>query len=219
VSPRCVVRTMAAALLIPTAAGAQSFEVAAGGFVVQRRIEYRGAFYQQSGLCSSVAGTVRAGRLRAAWRLYAGTLAGASGAPNADARLRAEATALEVVASPALSLGVQREVRRFESDAGVTVWEMMGGAVRLEPQFGIRGLRGLVDLSVLGAGGQRGGADFGSAVQTAVGASFNPGDGRFRVRLAFRFERYDQPESATGPQRLEQFSGLAVEAALRLGRR
>jgi len=211
-----IASALAAVLLVPAGAGAQSVEAAAGGFVIQRRVEYRSGFYQQSGTCASIAGAVRAGPLRAVWRACSGTLAASGAAPDADVRIQAEVTGLDVAASRLLVLGFRREVRRFESDAGVTVWHLRGGTVRLEPDFGLRGLRGLVDVSVLGTGRVRGGAAFATVLQTAMGASFDPPGGRFGVRLSYRFERYDLPESAAGPRRLEQFTGLAVEATVRL---
>jgi hypothetical protein len=204
--------------LIPARVVAQGIAGDAGAFNIQRRLSYQGGVYEQTGVAVGAAGAARLGPVILRVSGLFGTLKGDGGALNPDVKVRTTAVRLEVAVQPWLALGAVAEARRFEADAGVTTWKLLGAAARLEPGLGLPGLRGLADVAVLPAASVAGGAKAKMALQTTVGVSYRPARSPFEVRLGYRFERYDFDASGSGPARNEQFRGIVAEAGLRLGR-
>ena len=204
--------------LIPARAVAQGVAGDAGAFNIQRRLSYQGAVYEQTGVAIGASGAARLGPVILRVSGLFGDLKGAGGALNPDVKFRTTAVRLDVAVQPWLAVGAVAEARRFEADAGVTIWRLIGAGVRLEPGLGLPGLRGLADLAVLPASSVAGGSKAKTALQTTVGVSYQPAGGLFEMRLGYRFERYDFDASGSGPARSEQFRGIVAEAGLRLGR-
>jgi hypothetical protein len=132
--------------------------------------------------------------------------------------VRTTAVRVLLAVAPGIAVGVQAEARRFEADAGVTVWRLIGVNARLEPGLGLAGLRALADVSVLPASSVVNGPKLKLALQATIGASFAPRGGPLVLRIGYRFERFDVEATAQSPERYEQFRGLVAEAGIRLGR-
>lgn len=222
-APRATARLAVAALAValacvPSRAAGQVFQGSAGSFAVQRRFSYRGDVSEQAAVLFGGAGSVRVGRVRLGVSGFAGTFGADSLAPISAVRVRTTAVTLHVAVSQDIELGVRAEGRRFAADVGVTLWKLVGADVRFEPEFGLTGLRGLVDVGLLGYSSVRDGAKMSSAVQTTLGAAYSPPGTPLRVVLAYRFERYDIEAGPVSVVRLEQFRGLVVEAGVQVGR-
>jgi hypothetical protein len=207
-----------AALLVPAAAQAQTLSLTAGGFNVQRRVFLQSSVVEQTGPWVGANGTVRLGKLRLGLSGLMGTLKGDGSATNPDVKARTTALTLGLAFVPSLTVGVQVEARRFDADAGVTAWRLIGGRVRFEPSLGIPGLRGIVDVAVLPASSVSGGPSLKMAMETTVGLTFSPPRSVLQARLAYRFERFDIAAQGLAGERYEQFRGLIAEAGIRLGR-
>ena len=80
------------------------------------------------------------------------------------------------------------------------------------------GLRGFADVSVLPSSSVTDGPKLKVALQVAAGASYSPPRSPLRLRLGYRFERYDIEASGLTGERFEQFRGIVVEAGIGLGR-
>ncbi len=206
-----------ALVALPLPATAQSLAGGAAGFNVQRRIYYQGAVYEQTGLWYGASGAARLGPLRLGLSGLFGSLTG-GGVLNPDVTIRSTTVTLHAVAAPWLMIGAHAEARRFESDAGVVSWTMLGGNVRVEPGLGLAGLRGFADVSVLPASSVSGGPSLKMAVEATVGVGITPARSGLTFRLGYRFERYDIAASGASPERYEQFRGIVAEAGVRLGR-
>ena len=205
------------AALIPGAALAQGIQGAAGGYNVQRRVYYQSAVHEQTGLLIGGGGSLRLGRLQLGVDGVMGTLKAAEEtAGNEDVKVRSSAVRALLVVAPGLLVGVQAEARRFEADAGVTMWRLLGANVRLEPQLGHQSLRALADVSVLPASSVASGPKLKMAVQAMVGLGVELPRSPVGFRVYYRFERFDIEATAQSPERYEQFRGLVVEAGLRL---
>lgn len=201
----------------PIGAAAQPLSGFGQAFNVERRIYYQGAVYQQTGLWYGAIGAVRLGSLQVGVSALMGTASG-GGATSPDIQIRTTAVTLHYILAPWIALGVQAEARRFESDAGVTMWRLIGGNVRLEPGLGVAGLRGIAEISVLPASSVSGGPSLQTAMQAAIGAGFAPSGSPLDLRLVYRFERYDVAASGASPERYEQFRGIVAQVGIRLGR-
>ncbi len=206
-----------ALVLLPAAGFAQTLRGFGAGFNVQRRVFYQGSVYEQTGLWYGASGSAQLGKVRLGLSGLFGTLTG-GGTNSPDVTARVTTATLHYVAAPWLALGVQIEARRFETNAGVTAWSLIGGNARLEPNLGVAGLRGLANVSVLPASSVSGGPSLKMAVQATFGAAWAPRDGAVELRVGYRFERYDVAATAPNPERYEQFRGIIAEAGLRLGR-
>ena len=200
----------------PVGAAAQPVSGVGQAFNVQRRVYYRGTVYQQTGLWYGAAGAVRLGRMQVGLSALMGTVTG-GGTASPDIQIRTTAVALHYLLAPWVALGVQAEARRFESDAGVTMWRLIGVNAHGEPGFGVAGLRGVADLSVLPASSVSGGPSLATAVQATVGAAFAPGGSPVEFRVVYRFERYDIAASGASPERYEQFRGVVAQVGIHLG--
>jgi hypothetical protein len=222
-APRASARLAAAALavllaLIPSRAAGQIFRGSAGSFAVQRRFSYRGEVSEQTGVFYGGEGSVQVGPVRLGLSGLAGTFAADSLAPVSAVRVRSTAATLHVAVSHDLLLGVRAEGRRFAADAGVTLWMLVGPDIRFEPELGLTGLRGLVDVGLLSSSFVRDGPRMSSVVQTTLGATYDAPGTPLQIVLAYRFERYDIAATPLGAQRLEQFRGLVLQAGVQFGR-
>jgi hypothetical protein len=206
------------ALALPVAARAQSLQGVGGGFTVQRRIFYQDAVHEQTGILVGGSGSVGLGPLRLGVSGVMGTLKAAEGSTDADVKVRSSAVRVQFAPAPGILLGVQAEARRFEADAGVTVWRLIGVNARLEPGLGLAGLRALADVAVLPASSVSNGPKLTLAIQATVGATFAPRGSPLIFRIGYRFERFDIAATEQSPERYEQFRGLVAEAGIRLGR-
>ena len=206
-----------ALVALPLSAAAQGLAGGAAGFNVQRRVYHQGAVYEQTGVWYGASGSALLGPVRLGLSGLFGSLGG-GGTQAPDLTIRATAVTLHFAVAPWVLVGAQAEARRFEADAGVTSWRLMGANVRLEPGLGLAGLTGLADVSVLPASSVSGGPSLKMAMQATVGVGFAPAGSHLGFRLGYRFERYDISASGTSPERYEQFRGIVVEAGIRLGR-
>jgi hypothetical protein len=204
--------------LPPARAAAQGIAGDVGAFNIQRRLYYQSAVYEQTAVAVGAAGAVRVGPVCLRLRGLFGTLKGDGSALNPDVKLRTTAATLEIAVQPWLALGAVAEARRFEADAGISTWKLLGAALRLEPALGLPGLRGLVEGALLPAGSVSNGPKTKVAFQFLVGVSYQPPSSPFQARLGYRFERYDFEASGLSPERYEQFQGIVAEAGFRLGR-
>ena len=220
---RTWVRTMVAVLLAgawcaPTAAHAQAVEAVLGGAQVSRLVEYRSVTYRQRGRTYGGEGAVLLGRLRLGASGASGLVRADDGAPNADVRIRSSALTAQVAVSRTLLLGMRWEGRRFSSDVGVTAWTLAGPTVRLEPDFGLAGLRGVADVAVLSNSAVRHGPALDKAIQTTMGLSYTPPGSPVEARLTYRFERFDVGGSVTTSARFEETRAVVLEVAVRARR-
>jgi hypothetical protein len=206
------------ALALPVAARAQSLQGVGGGFNVQRRIFYQGAVHEQTGFLVGGSGSLGLGPLRLGVSGVMGTLKATAGSADADVKIRSSAVRVQYALAPGILLGVQAEARRFEADAGITAWRLIGVNVRLEPGLGLAGLRVLADVSVLPASSVVNGPKLKMALQATVGASYAPRGSSLVFRIGYRFERFDIDATGASPERYEQFRGVVAEAGIRLGR-
>jgi hypothetical protein len=210
--------TALALAFVPSPVAGQVFRGSAGGFAVQRRFSYRGEVSEQAAVLVGGEGSVQVGRVRLGVSGFAGTFGADSQAPVSAVQVQTTAVTLHVAVSHDLQLGVRAEGRRFAADVGVTLWTLVGPDVRFEPEFGLTGLRGLVDVGLLASSSVRDGARMSAAVQTMLGATYSPPGTPLRVVLAYRFERYDIKATPVNAERLEQFRGLVLEAGVQVGR-
>lgn len=204
--------------LAPVAAVAQGIAGDVGVFNIERRIFYQSASYEQTGVALGAAGAVRLGPVSLRLRGLFGTLKGDGSALNPDVKLRTTAATLEFAVQPWITIGAALEARRFEADAGISTWKLLGAAVRLEPALGLPGLRGLAEGAFLPVGSSSNGPKTTVAFRFQVGVTYQPARSPFQARLGYRFERYDFEASALAPERYEQFGGIVAEVGLRLGR-
>lgn len=204
--------------LVPVRAAAQGISGDVGAFNIQRRLYYQSAVYEQTGVAVGADGAVGVGPVHLRLRGLFGTLKGDGSTLNPDVKLRTTAASLEVAVQPWLALGAVAEARRFEADAGISTWKLLGAAARLEPPLGLPGLRGLAEGALLPVGSVSSGPKTKIAFQFLVGVSYQAPRGPFQARLGYRFERYDFEASGLSPERYEQFRGIVAEAGLRLGR-
>jgi hypothetical protein len=214
------------ALAAPQLGRAQSL----GGGVLAYRVEHRvliqGSVLEQTGLWVGLEGSARWGPLRVGLAGLMGSLSAGeadSARPTRDAR----ATTVSAVRRLAdwAEAGLEVEARRFGSDAGTVVWRLAGLTARATPAMGLRGLEGLLEVSSFPLAGVSG-ADYSVklALRGMVGLRYAPPPGRWVLRLAYRFERFEfEPSGAASPgadaERLEQFRGLVVGAGVHLARR
>jgi hypothetical protein len=214
-------RTLAVAALVlgalapPTAVSAQSLEGRAGGYVLLHRLLYHNVVYDQTGTVYGGDAAFRLGPLLLGASGWTGSLVADGAPPNGGVRVRTTAATLRVAVLPELLVGVQVEARRFASEAGVTVWRMKGWDVLFQPELGITGLRGVAEVAVLSSSAVREGPRMDVALQTTMGATYDARHLPLRLRLAYRFERYDMQSVGATDARLEQFRGLVAEVGLR----
>jgi len=219
VTARWVV-VLLSAVALPAAASAQGLGL--GGFAdvynVQRRLLYAGTVYEQTGVWYGAAGSLRLGAVRVGVSGLTGTVSG-GGSQSPNVQIRSTAVTVQVALAPWVLVGVQAEARRFDADAGVTLWRMIGGNVRVEPGLGLAGLQGFADVSVLPASSVSGGGpSFTMAMQATIGVNYALARSPLVFRLGYRFERYDIASTAGAAARYEQYRGIIAGAGIHLGR-
>ena len=209
----CIALAISAAA---TPLAAQSIEASASAFMVQNNLLFTNARAEQTGQFVAAEGALRISRLRLALASSIGSLAGDDDALNPDRSGRSTTITALVQATPWLGVGAAAEAKRFDSDAGINVWRLIGGNVRLTPMVVPNTLEALADISVWPSATILDGPTMGLALRSVVGATYLVTQ-NIGVRLAYRFERFDFEEQGGAP-RLEQYRGATLGAVYRLSR-
>ena len=209
------------ALSLSTPSWAQRLSGGTTGLLVQRRVSYEGIVDEQSGTWFGAEGSVQWGRITLGASGLFGSLGGAADAlVTPDLTVRVSGLSLGVSALPWLDLAAVAEARRQESAVGVSVWRLIGPQLRIAPQLGLPGLSASAELTLFSSASIIGGTEtLSPAVRAVVGATWAPARLPVRLRLGYRFERYDFGAVGTSPPRLEQFSGLQAGLDIPLRRR
>ena len=214
----------AVALLVLSALGAaplraQSIEAGALAFNAQHRVLFAGTVSERTGVFVGGQAAASLGPIRLRVAGFMGSLGAGADAATPETKLRSTSAALMLRVGSWAELGAEVEGRRFDADAGATVWKLYGAAVRLTPPMGGAGLRGFADVSFFPlATAAPLGESIAPAFRGTVGVSFAPG-GKLEARLGYRFERFDFAAAGSGgTPRLEQFRGIVAGLGLRLGR-
>jgi hypothetical protein len=202
------------ALAAPATLRGQSLEATLGPYALERRLEYHGEVYDQTGTVYGGTATLRWGAVMLDAGGWTGALSGREGLPNGDVRVRTTAASLHLAVTSAILVGAQVETRRFASEAGVVIWQMRGWDVLFHPELGLPGLQGVAEVSILSSSTVRGGPTMDVALQTTMGVAYSVRGAPLLLRLAYRFERYDLPTSGASSGRLEQFRGVVAEVGL-----
>lgn len=203
------------AVLAPRAASSQSIEASATTFAVQDHVWFAKTRAEQTGQWVAGEGAISFRMLRVGMNAAFGSLSGGD-ALHPDRKGRATALTLHMVVKPWVAVGGVAEAKRFDSDLGPTVWRLLGANVRLTPSLDSKSLEGLVDVSYWPMATVIGGQKMSLAFRAVVGATYRVADGPVRVRLAYRFERFDF-DTQGGGDRLEQFRGATIGALLAIG--
>lgn len=203
-------------LMSAQAVRAQSVEGVVGGYMVQSHVLFTNARMEQTGQWLGGEGTLRVGRGRVTLAGAIGSLNGDDDALHPDRKGRSTALIGGIQALPWLALGAGAEARRFDTDVGVTIWRLVGANVRITPALA-SALEGLVDVTWWPSATAIEGDKISLALRTIIGADYRVANGPVRIRLAYRFERFDFEEQS-GSARLEQFRGATLGAVVRLGR-
>ena len=212
--PRLFVALLAAA---PFALGAQTFEASVSTFMVQSNILFTNTRAEQTGQWFSAEGAVRFGKLRASMASAMGSLGGDSSLVNPDRDGRSTILTAQLQATSWLAVGPTAEARRFDSDAGIVVWRLIGLNAYMTPAVVSNVLTGLIDVSFWPAATIVEGDKMGLAFRTIAGATYHLAGGKAGIRLAYRFERFDF-DSQGAAARLEQFRGATLGAVFRFSR-
>lgn len=198
-----------------TGAWAQTLELSGAVFNAQHRLLYQGSTSERSAVMIGGHGAVTLGRIGLSLSGFQGSL-GEAGPASPETKVRITSVVLTIRTTPWLSLGPEAEARRFEADAGVTTWVMLGATARLSLAMG-GGLRGFGEVSLFPvAEAKPVGETMSPAFRAAVGISFSSPSG-FEARIGYRLDRFDFSGSATA-SRLEQFRGLVAGVGWRLRR-
>ena len=185
---------------------------------VQHRVLYSGAVYEQTGTFVGAEGSAWVGPLRVGVSGWMGTLSGANDSINPDRKVRATAVTVLLEPWPMIALGGEVEAKRFEADAGVNAWRLIGATGRATLGLGVPGLAGTAQVTWFPSASVIGGEKISLAFRGTIGASYSAPRGPLTVSLGYRFERFDFAAVGTTPARLDQFRGIVVGAGLRLGR-
>ena len=214
-----IAAVVAAALLMPARAAAQSLSAAATVFNAQHRISFAGTVSERTGVFIGAGGAARLGPVQIGLTSLMGSLADSEDPANSATSVRSTSLTVMVRAAPWVALGAEAEARVFDADGGVTSWLLLGATARLTPPMGGSGLAGLIEVTMFPAATSRPlGASISPALRGTAGVSF-AFNGPFEARLGYRFERFDFAADAGGDARLEQFRGIVAGVGLRLGRR
>jgi hypothetical protein len=180
---------------------------------------FAGTVSERTGVFVGGQGAVSLGPIRLRVSGFMGTLGAGADAATPETKLRSTSAALMLRVAPWAELGAEVEGRRFDADAGATVWKLYGAALRLTPPMGGAGLRGFADVSFFPlATAAPLEESISPAFRGTVGVSFAPG-GKIEARLGYRFERFDFAALGSGgTPRLEQFRGIVAGLGLRIGR-
>jgi hypothetical protein len=205
-------------LLCARAAGSQQIEASAQTFAVQSHVRFSSSKMEQTGQWVGVDGAVRFGSVRVGFLTSMGSLSGSGSPLHPDSKGRLTSIAVHGYAMPWLAVGANIEAKRFETDAGSTVWRLIGLNVRATPQLDAHALEGLLDVSYWPVASVVYGEKIPLAMRAVVGATYRFGSSPLGVRFAYRFERFDFEAQGTTPARLEQFRGATLGAVLRFSR-
>ncbi len=191
-----------------------------GGLVynVKRRVLYAGGVREQLGTLVGAEGGARLGPVRVGVAGLMGTLSGPGGVANPDVKARITTVTILLEPTPIVAVGAEVEAKRFEADAGVTEWRLIGATGRVALDLGVPGLVGTAQVSYFPSASIVNGATMSLAFRGTVGASYRSPRGPLTVNLGYRFERFDFKAVGSAPARLEQFQGLVLGAGFRLGR-
>jgi hypothetical protein len=202
---------------------AQSLSGGAVAYNVEHRVLYQDSVLEQTGLLFGAEGSARLGPVVLGVHGMMGKLSGGSDSISPPRDVRTSGLTLHLRPIAWLELGGEAEARRFDADAGTTVWRLLGANLRARPPMGVPGLEGLLDASFFPSATVSPNDDLkGSvAMRVTVGASYSPPRAPVSLRLSYRFERFEfkNDGSAAAEDRLEQFRGVVVSAGLRLGGR
>lgn len=202
---------------------AQSLSGGATAYNVEHRVLYQDSVLEQSGVFFGAEGEARLGPLRLGLYGLMGKLSGASDSINPERNVRTSGITLRINPIRWLDVGAEAEARRFESDAGVVVWRLIGLNARARPPMGAPGLAGLVDASFFPSATVSGNDALKQrvAMRVTVGASYTPPRTPLTLRISYRFERFEFKNTGTGgsADRLEQFRGVLASAGISLGKR
>ncbi len=214
---RAAVLLWLAGVALPFRLAAQVFEAGATVFNAQHRVLYAGSVADRTGIFIGGRGAASLGPVVVEVAGFTGTLGAAADGSAPEAKVRSTSVAVLVRATPWLQLGGEAEGRRFDSDAGATVWHLYGGAVRTVHSLGGSGLRGFAEVTLFPAATAEPMAlKLSPAFRGTVGIDITPPKSVVVLRVGYRFERFDF--STTGPSRLEQFRGVIAGAGIRIGR-
>lgn len=224
---RQAVAVLLSMLLAPAVVSAQGLQLTGGAlaFQAQHHVQYEGLVLGQTGWLSGAEGEVRIGALRIGARGLMGRFAGDADTTNPDRKVRVTAAWLEMSLdrSP-LAIGADIEGRRFETALGASVWQLVGGHLRLTQDFGLDGIVTSAEVTLFPIASIPGGGKLALGMRAELGAVFAPFEGPVTLRLSYRIERFDfRPSSAVygrpSSTRLEQLRGLIFGVGIRLGRR
>jgi hypothetical protein len=200
-------------------AWAQGIRLEASGLAqrVQYRMRYQNVIEEQTGIW--VGGEARALLGPAVLRIGTvfGTLSGGAAARPVERSVRTTTAEIGVHTGEWLTVAASALVRRFETDAGVTTWGLLGGTVRLDPELGFRGVRAVLSGVVYPV--RKSGSGTAIAAANSAEAGVALARGRFRAQLTYRVERMDfEAPSSGGTARLEQFRGVVLGLGFALER-
>ncbi len=210
---------LAACVLGAAPLPAQSIEAGALAFNAQHRVLFAGTVSERTGVFVGGQAAASLGPVRVRVAGFMGSLGAGADAATPETKVRSTSAALMLRVGPWAELGAEVEGRRFDADAGATVWKLYGAAVRLTPPMGGSGLRGFAEVAFFPmASSAPLGESIAPAFRGTVGVSFAPG-GKIEARLGYRFERFDFAAAGSGgTARLEQFRGIVAGLGLRIGR-
>jgi opacity protein-like surface antigen len=207
---------VAATLLAARTAHSQSLEGSVSTFTVQNHVRFASTLLEQSGQWVAADGAVKLGRVRLGAGVAMGSLGGSDDALHPDRKARATTVTAHFFPARWVGTGLSAEAKRFDTDAGSTVWRLIGANVQMTPALG-DALEGLADISYWPSAAVVNGPTMSMAFRALLGATYRimpP----VHVRLAYRFERFDFNAQGSGAARLEQFRGAMLGAVIRLGR-
>ena len=186
---------------------AQTIAGSATAYPVTRRVSYQGTVREQTGTWIGAEASVSLGKVALGVGGFMGKVAGdPDPSTNPDLDVRVSDLWVQVHTAPWLDLGATLEVRRQESSVGVNSWRLIGPTARASPGLGISGLTGLAEVTYFASASDVGsGTSISPALRATFGAAYAPAPGRFELRVAYRFERFDFAAVGTNPARLEQF--------------
>jgi hypothetical protein len=208
--------SLAAALLVAPPALSQSLQGSVSTFTVQSHVRFANTLMEQTGQWVAADGAVRFGRVRLGAGVAMGSLGGDDDALHPDRKARATTVTAHLFPVRWVGAGLSAEAKRFDTDAGSTVWRLIGANVQMTPVLG-DALEGLADITYWPSASVVDGPAMSMAFRALLGATY-----RIRppvhVRLAYRFERFDFNAQGSAPARLEQFRGALLGAVIRLDR-
>lgn len=212
-------RLGAVVLLLAAAqpAAAQSLGGSLTVYNVQHRVLFQSAVSEGSGMFLGAQGWAGVGPLRVVLSSQMGSLGASTDSANGSTKVRVTSVAALLRLARWAEIGGQIEARRFDADAGVSVWRLMGATARFTPPMGA-GLAGLIEASMFPSASVTNGPKISPALSGTVAVTYGVPGKPLEARIGYRFERFDF-SGGTGADRFEQFRGIVAGIGLRLGRR